>query len=73
MTPTTRRRSWSWLDVPEAHLPPDLTGGVVDRMCRARKVVRTQGAAGELLCTRLTGHTGRHAAGDGRNVCGVWS
>ena len=26
-----------------------------------------------LVCTRLPGHTGRHAAGDGQHIVAVWA
>jgi hypothetical protein len=54
-------------------LPIDLTpGGVAGRpLCW-----RASGVAGASrngwMCTRPVGHTGRHAAGDGRRVRAVW-
>ena len=47
----------------EANLPPDITGEQGD--CPAIYEL--------FLCTRPTGHTGRHAAGDGRFIVAVWA
>ena len=55
-------------DVAGPHaLPPDLTPLLPpgSRHCCA-------GWRG-LVCTRLPGHTGRHAAGDGQHIVGVWA
>lgn len=46
-------------------LPPDTTRGRWPHLCTAR--VRSDWA-----CTRIAGHTGRHAAGDGEHVVAVW-
>ena len=48
-------------------LPPDLTPSLMPgaRHCCAEH-------PHSLICTRLPGHTGRHAAGDGDFIIAVW-
>lgn len=52
-------------------LPPDLTprGRRPDRCWRVEHATSPHGGFG---CTRLAGHTGRHAAGDGTVIRAVW-
>lgn len=50
-------------------LPPDLTARLAGSFCDAQK----RDLHGlPWLCTRASGHTGRHAAGDGRFIVAVW-
>lgn len=53
-------------------LPRDLTpsGRRPNRCWRVTHATSPQGGFG---CTRLAGHTGRHAAGDGDRIRAVWS
>ena len=48
------------------NLPPDLTPSLLPG-------VRHCCAPHGLVCTRLAGHTGRHAAGDGDFILAVWN
>ena len=60
---------WSlWGEGGPTNLPPDLTPLLLPgvRHCRAD---HPHG----LICTRLLGHTGRHAAGDGDFILAVWA
>ena len=59
---------WSlWDEGGPTSLPPDLTPSLlpVARLCCADQ-------PHGLICTRLPGHTGRHAAGDGDFIVAVW-
>jgi len=67
---TEKRRSWvSWeLGLSNGEklrtLPPDLLAYLTGSpMC---------GAGTRFTCTRLPGHTGRHAAGNGAYIIAVW-
>lgn len=58
-------REWEWTTGDDAkHLPTDLTPSLNDDPCYA-------GFHG-WGCTRVRGHTGRHAAGDSRKILAVW-
>jgi hypothetical protein len=64
------RAATAWIRGDE-HAPdwvPDLTTGLArDRpYCKAREPRK------DFWCTRLLGHTGRHAAGDGTRIVAVW-
>lgn len=64
---TTNSREWSlWSEGGPYALPPDNTPSLlpVARLCCA-------GWRG-FVCTRLPGHTGRHAAGEGDFIVAVW-
>lgn len=66
-------RSWDSIGVHDLSvLPPDLTptGRRSDRCWKVEHATSPQGGFG---CTRIAGHTGRHAAGDGRFVRAVWT
>ena len=59
---------WSrWDEGGRTSLPPDLTSWLPfgELHCGA---TNSRG----LICTRLPGHTGRHAAGDGEFIVAVW-
>ena len=59
---------WSrWDEGRRTALPPDLTPWLPfgEPHCGA---TNSRG----LICTRLPGHTGRHAAGDGEFIVAVW-
>jgi len=66
---TEKWRSWaSWeLGLSDGEkrrtLPPDLLAYVTRGLC---------GAGARVTCTRLPGHTGRHAAGNGVYIVAVW-
>lgn len=65
---TTNSRDWCRFDEDGPYaLPPDTTPSLLpgSRHCCA-------GWRG-LICTRLPGHTGRHAAGDGDFIVAVWA
>lgn len=60
---------WACLDKDaKASLPPDLTPSLLPgaHHCCARH-------PNGCICTRLPGHTGRHAAGTGSHIIVVWS
>lgn len=52
-------------------LPPDLTP-VGRWRDRCWKITHAHSPHGGFGCTRLAGHTGRHAAGDGEVIRAVW-
>jgi len=62
-------------------LPMDCTpGGIPGRQACWRDAISTLATEGRSeaglwrnwVCTRPTGHTGRHAAGDGKKIRAVW-
>lgn len=59
-------RWFRWDEGGPTSLPPDLTS----RMPGARHCCAEHPHG--LVCTRLPGHTGRHAAGDGDFIVAVW-
>ena len=60
---------WACLDKDaKASLPPDLTPSLLPGAGRCNAWYHPHG----LICTRLSGHTGRHAAGDGDFIVAVW-
>jgi hypothetical protein len=62
----TRTESWMGSHVVDGdRLPPDFTPNL-GRSCAA------QTAPDGFVCTRLPGHTGRHAAGDSHHIVAVW-
>ena len=63
----TAVNEWSlWDEGGPTNLPPDLTPS-------AHTMTPCCGAGWRgLVCTRLRGHTGRHAAGDGQHIVAVW-
>ena len=65
----TAVNEWSrWDEGGPTSLPPDLTPWLPFGAphCGA---TNSRG----LICTRLLGHTGRHAAGDGQHIVAVWA
>ena len=64
---TTNSREWSpWSEGGPTAPIPDLTPS-------AHTMAPCCGAGWRgLVCTRLRGHTGRHAAGDGQHIVAVW-
>lgn len=70
------RSSIAWhVAIDGGHLVPDLTGPVDEGTCAARAEFRrpAERVTHRAFCTRRSGHTGRHAAGDGMVVLAVWS
>lgn len=70
-------RSWHLARDPRPGDVPDVTTARWPRMCteRSGRFANPDGAAEEWTiygCTRLIGHTGRHAGGDGHYIVAVW-
>lgn len=65
---TTNSREWSpWSEGGPTAPIPDLTPS-------AHTMAPCCGAGWRgFVCTRLPGHTGRHAAGDGQHIVAVWA
>lgn len=64
--------SWDSLDhpaVPDEHLPPDYTCGDTHGYGQCGALWTAKGC---MVCTRIHGHTGRHAAGNLVHVVAVW-
>lgn len=61
-----KRGQWSWQDDPE--FVPDLTPNFPGDWGRDYCPSESEGG----VCTRLEGHTGRHAAGNGDRIIAVW-
>ena len=65
----TAVNEWSrWDEGGPTSLPPDLTPRLLPGARHCRAWHHPHG----LICTRLLGHTGRHAAGDGDFIVAVW-
>jgi hypothetical protein len=64
------RAATAWIRGDE-HAPdwvPDLT----IQLARDRPCCKAREGRKGFICTRLLGHTGRHAAGDGERIVAVW-
>ena len=65
--------TWSYEPGNTATLPQDLTSLHPCQFGHTYCAAEIEDDGGLWSCTRITGHTGRHAAGDGDKILAVWS
>lgn len=67
---------WSEEQLGSRSSVPDLTRGRWPLMCQVRSALvlnHHEPVKRRYVCTRIAGHTGRHAAGSGGRIVAVWA